>query len=87
MTADAALSSHLRYQVAVVALRDLLRQISTTHVAAQCRKRAIQVAAGGAVWFVTAMLMIGFLTNPAATGVVRVVIAGVIVVWSPGLLM
>jgi len=70
--------------VAVVALRDLLRQVATTYAAAPCRKRTIQAVVAALLWLLTAVVTVPFLTNPVIKDVSRLALLGVIVVWTPG---
>lgn len=54
--------------VAVVALRDLLRQVATVYVEAPCQKRAIQLMLVGMHLFFLVLFVLALSANPVAPG-------------------
>ena len=70
----------------MIALTDLLRQVSTMHAAAPCRKRLIQVAAASALWLTVAAVMLPFSLNPVVTPFARVIMVCTVCVWTPSMI-
>ena len=73
-------------KVAVLALRDLQRQIATTYAATPCMKRAMQAVGGGAMWLLTAVAIVPTLFHPDVTGFATVVLLAILFVWTPGVI-
>ena len=73
--------------VAVVALRDLLRQVATVYVEAPCQKRAIQLMLVGLFWLASAMILVPFYNNPIARALVQYSVMPMLFVWSPALIL
>lgn len=70
----------------MIALRDLQRQIATTHSTTPRCSRAIQLVAAVAVWLLTAVVVGFFVANPYATKEIRVALWG-IVAWTTGVIV
>ena len=73
-------------KVAVLALRDLQRQIATTYAATPCMKRAMQAVVGVAMWLLTAVVIVPTLFHPDVTGFATVVLLAILFVWTPGVI-
>ena len=73
--------------VAVVALRDLVRQVATVYADKPCQKRAIQLTVAGLFWLASAMIVVPFLANPVTQGFVQIHFMSILFVWSPALII
>jgi len=69
--------------VALLALRDLIRQIATTYAAAPRLKRTIIVMVVVMVWLVQGLVVGPMLAHPRAKGTVLLTLLSLIFVWPP----
>ena len=70
----------------MAALRDLLRELSTTYAEAPYRKRLIQSVVVGALWLLVSAVMAIPLTNPSLGGMASIGVLSGIFVWIPGMI-